>query len=80
VVNGSDETESEGFFSTPCDRAKHEEPLGRLIFGFVDNPFFKEESVVDTQLTTKTRRDLEDIIELSKQIKKRSDRFAKEAP
>jgi hypothetical protein len=46
--------------------------LGRLIFSFVDNPFFKEASVVDTQLTTKARRDLEDIIELSRQIKKKS--------
>ena len=54
--------------------------LGRLIFSFVDNPFFREESVVDTQLTTKARRDLEDIIELSKQIKKSSDRFGKDAP
>ncbi len=34
--------------------------LGRLIFSFADNPFFKEASVVDTQLTTKARRDLED--------------------
>jgi hypothetical protein len=37
-------------------------------------------AVVDTQLTTKARRDLEDIIELSKQIKKSSDRFCKDAP
>ena len=46
--------------------------MGRLIFSFVDNPFFKEASVVDTELTTKARRDLEDIIELSAQIKKNS--------
>src|SRR5882672_487425 len=46
--------------------------LGRLIFSFVDNPFFKEASVIDTQLTTKARQDLEAIIELSAQIKKSS--------
>jgi hypothetical protein len=51
--------------------------LGRLIFSFVDNPFFKEASVVDTQLTTKARSDLEDIIELSGQIKKSSEQLAK---
>ena len=32
------------------------------------------------KLTTKARRDLEAIIELSKQIKKNSDRFGKDAP
>jgi hypothetical protein len=51
--------------------------LGRLIFTFVDNPFFKEASVVDTQLTAKARRDLEDIIELSEQIKKNSEQLGK---
>ena len=52
--------------------------LGRLIFSFVDNPFFKEASVVDTQLTTRARRDLEDIIELSRQIKKSTDQWGKQ--
>ena len=52
--------------------------LGRLIFSFVDNPFFKEASVVDTQLTTRARRDLEDIIELSGQIKKSSEQLGKQ--
>lgn len=47
--------------------------LGTLIFSFVDNPFFKEISVVDTKLTMKARRDLEDIIELSSEIKKNSE-------
>ena len=51
--------------------------LGRLIFSFVDNPFFKEASVVDTQLTAKARRDLEDIIELSGQIKKSTEQLGK---
>jgi hypothetical protein len=66
--------------STPGQLRASVLKLGRLIFSFVDNPFFREESVVDTQLTTKARRDLEDIIELSKQIKKSSDRFGKDAP
>jgi hypothetical protein len=52
--------------------------LGRLIFSFVDNPFFKEASVVDTQLTAKARRDLEDIIELSGQIKKSTEQLGKQ--
>lgn len=51
--------------------------LGRLIFSFVDNPFFKEASVVDTQLTSKARRDLEDIVELSGQIKKSGEQMMK---
>ena len=51
--------------------------LGRLIFSFIDNPFFKEASVVDTLLTTKARRDLEEIIELSGQIKKSSEGLGK---
>jgi hypothetical protein len=53
------------------------EKLGRLIFSFVDNPFFKEASVVDTQQTAKARRDLEEIIQLSERIKKSSDRLRK---
>src|SRR6266550_4303607 len=48
--------------------------LARVVFRFVDNPFFKEASVVDTELTTKARRDLEEIIKLSEQLKKDSER------
>lgn len=48
--------------------------LGTLIFSFIDNPFFKEISVVDTQLTVKARQDLEAIIELSRQIKKNNEK------
>ena len=51
--------------------------LARVVFRFVDNPFFKEASVVDTELTTKARRDLEEIIERSEQLKKDTERFAK---
>jgi hypothetical protein len=47
--------------------------LGTLIFSFVDNPFFREISVVDTKQTMKARRDLEDIIELSGEIKRNNE-------
>ena len=53
--------------------------LARVVFRFVDNPFFKESSVVDTELTTKARRDLEEIIALSEDIKSSSDRLDKAA-
>jgi hypothetical protein len=45
----------------------------------VDNPFFKEASVVDTELTTRAHRDLEEIIELSREIKSSSERLDKAA-
>jgi hypothetical protein len=48
--------------------------LGRVIFSFVDNPFFKEISVIDPQLTNKARRDLVEIIELSGEIRKASEK------
>lgn len=47
--------------------------LGTLIFSFVDNPYFKEISVIDAQQSTKARRDLEDIIELSSEIKRHNE-------
>ena len=49
--------------------------LGRLIYDFTNNPFFKEASVVDTEQTTKARGELEAIIQLSGQIKKDSDKL-----
>jgi hypothetical protein len=64
-------------FATPLQLKPSVLKLGRLIFSFVDNPFFKEASVVDTQLTSKARRDLEDIIELSGQIRKTSEQMGK---
>jgi hypothetical protein len=53
--------------------------LVELVFSFVDNPFFREASVVDTQQTRKARRDLEDIIELSKRLKQESEKLDKAA-
>jgi len=51
--------------------------LGKLIYSFSNNPFFKEASVVDTPSAKEARRELEEIIELSKQIKTDSERLKK---
>ena len=51
--------------------------LGELIYGFVRNPVFKEAKVADVQMLAKARRDLEEIIELSGQVKKSSEKLHK---
>jgi hypothetical protein len=51
--------------------------LKKLIIGFVNNPIFRETNVVDVQLSAKAKHDLEDIIELSEQIKKSSEKLNK---
>lgn len=51
--------------------------LNKLIIGFVNNPMFKEANVVDVQLSVKAKHDLEDIIEISEQIKKSSEKLNK---
>lgn len=51
--------------------------LGELIYGFVRNPVFKEANVADVQMLAKARRDLEEIIELSGQVKKSSEKMRK---
>jgi hypothetical protein len=51
--------------------------LKKLIIGFVNNPIFREANVVDVQLSAKAKHDLEDIIELSEQIKKCSEKLNK---
>ncbi|HEX8773455.1 MAG TPA: hypothetical protein VF735_07580 [Pyrinomonadaceae bacterium] len=51
--------------------------LKKLIIGFVNNPIFREANVVDLQLSAKAKHDLEDIIELSEQIKKCSEKLNK---
>ncbi len=53
--------------------------LGPLIVGFAHNPIFKETKVLDAQLSTKARCDLEEIIELSGQVKKTSEQLSKAA-
>jgi hypothetical protein len=44
--------------------------LGRLVDRFVRSPFFREVNVIDAQVSTRARRDLEGIIELSGRLKK----------
>ena len=51
--------------------------LGKLVAGFAHNPVFKEPDVVDTQLSAKARLDLEEIIALSEQVRKSSERLSK---
>ncbi|HEX8145112.1 MAG TPA: hypothetical protein VF553_21280 [Pyrinomonadaceae bacterium] len=51
--------------------------LRGLIDGFVSNPVFKEPNVIDAQNSFKARRDLEEIIALSDQVKKSSEKMEK---
>ncbi|MDX6696456.1 MAG: hypothetical protein QOF02_4059 [Blastocatellia bacterium] len=54
--------------------------LGKLVAGFAHNPVFKQSGVVDVKLSAKARGDLEEIIELSGQLRKDSERLSKAAP
>jgi hypothetical protein len=51
--------------------------LGKLVAGFAHNPVFKEPNVVDAQMSAKARRDLEEIITLSDQVRKSSEKLNK---
>lgn len=51
--------------------------LGNLIVRFAHNPVFKEANTIDVQWSSKARRDLEEIIELSGQVKKSSEKLNK---
>jgi hypothetical protein len=51
--------------------------LEKLIIGFANNPIFREANVVDVQLSARAKHDLEDIIELSEQIEKSSEKLNK---
>lgn len=53
--------------------------LDNLVMGFVNNSIFDQTKAVNLQAGIKARRDLEEIIELSEQIKKSSERL-KNAP
>ena len=44
--------------------------LGALIDEFVNNPIFNEPNLVDVQLSAKARRDLEEIMEVSDEVRK----------
>lgn len=49
--------------------------LSKLIFGFVNNPVFKEANVIDATLSIKARQDLEEIVALSGHIKKSAEQL-----
>lgn len=51
--------------------------LGKLVAGFAHNPVFKEPNVVDAQMSAKARLDLEEIIALSEQVRKSSEKLNK---
>lgn len=51
--------------------------LGELIYGFVRNPIFKEANVADLQMLARARRELDEIIELSGQVRKSSEKLHK---
>ena len=54
--------------------------LGNLIYSFTNNQFFKEPSVIDSEKTVQARRELLEILELSEQIKKDTERLEKMKP
>jgi hypothetical protein len=51
--------------------------LRRLVDRFVRSPLFREVNVIDAQIATRTRRDLEGVIELCDRLKKESERLDK---
>jgi hypothetical protein len=53
--------------------------LGELVAVFAENPIFQTEGVVDVKLSAKARRDLEEIIKLSNQVKKSNEQLNKAA-
>jgi len=53
------------------------EALDRQIIEFVNNPIFKAVNVINPQLSSKARRSLDEIIELSEQVKKSSEKLRK---
>ena len=53
--------------------------LDELIISFVSNPVFQSVNVVYAQLSAQARWNLEEIIELSGQVKKRSEQLHKAA-
>ena len=52
--------------------------LGNLIYNFTNNPVFKEPGVANTDGTLRAKRELMEIIELSGQIRKDSEKLEKE--
>ncbi len=54
--------------------------LDKLVMGFVSNPLFRDPNTINPQLSTKARRDLDGIIELSQSVKKYADKLSKTMP
>jgi hypothetical protein len=54
--------------------------LRRLVERFVRSPLFREVNVIDAQVSTRARRDLEGIVELSGRLKKYCERHDKGSP
>ena len=53
------------------------EALDRQIMEFVNNPIFKAVNVINPQMSSKARRSLDEIIELSEQVKESSGKLRK---
>ena len=51
--------------------------LRRLVERFVRSPLFREVNVIDAQVSTRARRDLEGIIELSGRLRKDCEKYGK---
>lgn len=62
--------------STELEMKKSMLRLGKLIYSFTHNPFFKEASVVNDN-AVQARRELDEIIDVSKQIKVDSEKLKK---
>ncbi|HEX9425535.1 MAG TPA: hypothetical protein VF899_20000 [Pyrinomonadaceae bacterium] len=54
--------------------------LGNLINAFVENPVFEKSVVIDAKLSTQARRDLERIIEVSRQVKRSGEKSKRVGP
>jgi hypothetical protein len=54
--------------------------LGQLVERFVHNPIFREVKVIDAQASSRARRDLQSIIEISGRLKRESERLDKDSP
>ena len=54
--------------------------LDKLVMGFVSNPLFRSPNTINPQLSTKARRDLDGIIDLSQSVRKYADKLSKATP
>jgi hypothetical protein len=54
--------------------------LRKLVERFVRSPLFREVNIIDAQVSTRARRDLEGIVELSGRLKKDCEKYDKGSP